>query len=377
MQKIILYPLTIMSTIISLLLCFQSSAIETKAKQAILIDAATQTVLFEKNAYKRTAPSSMSKMMTAYIAFDFVKRGIISIDDTFITSAKAWRKGGSRMFLPVNKPARFEDLLKGLIIQSGNDAAIAITEAISGSEEVFTEVMNRTAIKIGLKNSHFANSTGWPAPDHYMSTHDIAMLALRTIEDFPEYYHYYSEKEFAYNNIKQPNRNGLLYRNIGADGLKTGHADAAGYGLAASATKNGRRLIAVVNGLSSDAERSREAEKLLKYGFTSFSNIVIAKKGETIEKVQTWYGNQEETELVSNQDIVLTLPTALTNSVKVRLSYNLPIIAPITAGQSLASLNIEVEGQESSKSFELTAKDRNERASFFGKLFYNIRLMLS
>ena len=269
--------LKLFTTSIILFLSFSALSFETKANYAYLIDYDTRSVLFEKDAFVHMAPSSMSKMMTAYIAFEELKAGHIKFDDIINTSEKAWRMGGTRMFIPLKAQVSFEDLLKGLVIQSGNDAAVAIAENIGGNEEEFADRMNNTAKKLGMNDTHFTNATGWPEDNNYSCAHDLAILAIRTIQDFPEYYHFYAQTEYTFNKIKQGNRNGLLYRNMGADGLKTGHADEAGYGLTASVKKGDRRLIAVVNGLKSNKERTIETESLVNYGLANFTNLNILK----------------------------------------------------------------------------------------------------
>src|SRR5690606_24953816 len=245
-------------------------ALETPAREAILIDVDTRTVLFEKNSQARMPTSSMSKVLTAYLVFEAIKDGRIKLDDTLPVSEKAWRMQGSKMFVPIGEQVKVEDLLRGVIVQSGNDATVVLAEGISGTEEAFADLMNITAKKIGMNNSHFMNASGWPDPNHYSTAYDLALLAYHMITEHSDYYHYYSEKEFTFNKIKQGNRNPLLYRNIGADGIKTGHTEEAGYGLMASAVQGGRRLILVVNGLESMQQRADESARLLSWGFQNF-----------------------------------------------------------------------------------------------------------
>ena len=239
------------AAILAVVLPTQAATMETQAEEAFLVDFQTGAVLLDKNADVRMPPSSMSKMMTAYMVFERLKDGRLSLDDELPVSEKAWRKGGSKMFVEVGDQVRVEDLLRGVIVQSGNDACIVLAEGLAGSEEAFAEQMTAKGREIGLTGSNFTNATGWPDENHYVTARDLATLAERIIVDHPEYYHYYSEKEFTWNDIRQGNRNPLLYRNVGADGLKTGHTEAAGYGLTASAMQNGRRLLLVVNGLPS------------------------------------------------------------------------------------------------------------------------------
>jgi len=267
-----------------------AAALDIKARQYILMDFQTGTVLEAKNADDRMTPSSMAKLMTSYVVFDALKTGKLSLDDQLTVSRKAWQEGGaasggSTMFLDPGSKVKVEDLVRGMIIQSGNDACIVLAEGLAGSEEAFAAMMNDKAKQLGLTNTHFVNSTGLPDPDQYMSARDLAVLAKRIVTDHPEYYSLYSETSFTYNNITQGNRNPLLYRvGSGADGLKTGHTESAGFGLTASAVRNGRRLILVANGLSTMKDRDEESSKLLDYGFREFGNRALFTAGETVNR---------------------------------------------------------------------------------------------
>ena len=249
-----------------------SFALETLGKQVILLDMTTGTVLFEKNADELMTPSSMSKIMTVYKLFERLKDGGLSLTDTFSVSEKAWRKQGSKMFVAVKSRVKIEDLIRGMIVQSGNDATIVVAEGLAGSEGAFADELNETAKQLGMKNSNFINASGWPDPGHETTARDLAILAVATIKNFPEFYHYYSEKTSTYHGIKQGNRNPTIYRNIGADGLKTGHTEAGGYGLTVSALRKDRRLVLVINGLPTKKARSTEPERLLDWGFREFNN---------------------------------------------------------------------------------------------------------
>ncbi|MEC8725219.1 MAG: D-alanyl-D-alanine carboxypeptidase family protein, partial [Pseudomonadota bacterium] len=247
----------------------------TAAPYAYILDLSTDTVLLSKQASIPMPPASMSKLMTVYMVFDRLKRGSLSLDDEFPVSRKAWKKGGSKMFVKVGDKVSVADLLRGIIVQSGNDACIVVAEAIGGSEDTFAEMMTEKGKEIGLKDSIFTNATGWPDPRHRMSARDLAILAKRLINEFPELYKMFNEKTFTYNNIKQGNRNPLLYRNIGADGLKTGHTVAAGYGLASSAQRGDRRIVVVVNGLKSVRQRSKESFRLMEWAFKAFKPVSV------------------------------------------------------------------------------------------------------
>ena len=237
---------------------------ETLAKEAVIIDFETGAVLYDKNADIKTPTSSMSKVMTAMVVFDAIRSGKLSLEQTLPVSEKAWRSEGSKMFVALNSQVKVEDLIRGMIIQSGNDACVVLAEGVAGSEENFTELLNAKAKEIGMSGSHFMNSSGWPDPEHYSTVRDLAAMAKYLITNYPDEYKYYSEKEFTYNNIKQGNRNPLLYKNMGADGVKTGHTDDGGYGLIGSAVREGRRVIMVLNGTASMQERADEASKLVE-----------------------------------------------------------------------------------------------------------------
>ncbi len=319
---------------------FPALAIDTPAKQALVYDFETGTVLLSKNADEQMPPSSMSKLMTTLMVFDRLKDGSLSLDDTFGVSKKAWKKGGSKMFVLVDSEVRVEDLLRGIIVQSGNDACIVIAEGLGGTEEEFAEQMNRRAKELGMTGSHFENATGWPDPDHYMTARDLGRLARALIEDFPDYYHYYSEKEFKWADITQPNRNPLLYRDLGADGLKTGHTEAAGYGLVGSAVQDGRRVVLVVNGLGSVRERSRESARLMEWAFREFKNVEMFDKGETVLDGAVWLGSQQTVPLVLGNDLKLTLSRQAQRKMKVVAKYDEPIPAPINEGAQIGVLEI-------------------------------------
>ncbi|HEY9568402.1 MAG TPA: D-alanyl-D-alanine carboxypeptidase family protein [Thalassobaculum sp.] len=317
-----------------------ASAIETEAREAILIDYDTRQVLFEKNPDQPMPPSSMTKLMTVFLAFERLKDGRLKMTDEIPISETAWRMGGSKMFVPVGGRVSVSDILHGIIVQSGNDATVALAEAISGSEEAFAALMTERGREIGLQDSVFRNASGWPDPEHHMTARDLAILASETIRRFPEYYALYSETTFTYNDIKQGNRNPLLYKNMGADGLKTGHTEVAGYGLTASAKRGDRRLILVVNGLDSVRARSDESERLLEWGFREFENLTLARKGEPVESAEVWLGDQPEVPLVSDRDLFLTVNRTAKKGMTIAVEYSGPIPAPIVAGQPLAMLRV-------------------------------------
>lgn len=336
-----------------------SPVIETKAQQAIVVDAETDTVLLSKNAYEPMFPASMTKMMTAHVLFDYLKTEKLKLDDTFAVSEEAWRKGGSKMFVKVNTRVSIDDLLKGIVIQSGNDACIVVSEGISGSEEQFAQLMNSYAEKLGMENTHFKNSTGWPDDEHVTSPYDLYLLAKATIEKHADFYPLYAEKDFTYSGIRQPNRNLLLHRGIGVDGLKTGHTEAAGYGITVSGVnpEDGRRIILVVNGLTSEKERADEAERLLIYAYRNFENKTVWAKDAEVVKADVWFGQSNSVPLVAKDDVRLTLPKGNYKDVKMTVKYNGPIAAPVTKGQEVGQVVIEIPGREPQKVALVTGED--------------------
>ena len=320
---------------------FPANAVETAALHAILIDTSTGTILMEKDADVATAPASMSKIMVLYMLFERLAEGNLTMEDTFAVSEKAWRMGGSKMFVGVNTRVTISDLLRGVIVQSGNDASIVIAEGLGGTESNFAVEMTERGAELGLTNSVFKNATGWPEEGHVMSARDIATLALRLITDFPQYYAIFAETSFTYNDIKQSNRNPLLYDFPGADGLKTGHTEASGYGLAASAVRNGRRLILILNGLESVQDRTREAERLLDWGFREFANYTLFTEGEVVDNAPVWLGVQATVPLVIQDELTLTLSRTARRNMTVKTVYQSPIQARIETGTELAKLVIE------------------------------------
>ena len=319
-----------------------ASAFETRAEYAVLMDADTGTVFYEKNADRLMAPASMSKLMTIAILFDRIKNGQLHLTDEFHVSEKAWRMGGSKMWTKVDTTIAIEDLIRGIVVQSGNDACVVVAEGISGSEDAFALEMTRFGREeIGLEKSTFGNSTGWPDPDQLMTARELAMLARHIITAYPDLYHYFAETEFEWSDIKQPNRNPLLYANIGADGLKTGHTEESGYGLTASAVSQGRRLILVVNGLSSESERSTESQRLLRMGFRDFLQYELFKAGDVVGNAQVWQGNQSKVPLTIENDLTAILKPQARKDMEVVIQYEGPLQAPIQKGDEIAKLIVK------------------------------------
>ena len=347
-------------------------AIEIAAREFILVDFQTGTILDKQNSSESMPPSSMSKLMTAYMVFEAIHSGALSLDDEFMVSENAWRQGGaasggSTMFLEPNSRVRVEDLLRGIIIQSGNDACIVVAENMAGSEEAFADEMTERARDLGLTGSNFANATGLPDPNHYMTAEDLALLARLVITDFPEYYSLYKETEFTFNEIKQFNRNPLLYRPGGADGLKTGHTDAAGYGLTASAVRDGRRLILVANGMASTQARSEETAKLMDWGFRNFTNKDLFRAGEMVSDAEVWLGLEPTIPLIIEQDVTVTIPRQAWRTLEVKAVYEGPIAAPIEQGTSVAKLVINGDGMDALE-YDLVAGASVAKLGFTGRI---------
>ena len=352
---------------------FSAHAFDTKAKYALLMDSDTGYVMLNKDADVAMPPASMSKLMTAYLIFEQLKTGKITMDTEFYVSENAWRKGGvksgsSTMFLNPNDHVKVKDLIRGIIIQSGNDACIVAAEGIAGSEEAFANLMTRKAKELGLNNSSFKNATGLPEKGHEMSSFDLAKLAWALIHDFPEYYPIYAEKDFTYNKIKQENRNPLLYEVQGADGLKTGHTSVSGYGLTGSVkTPDGRRLIMVINGLKSMAERRTESKRLIGWGMGSFENIAMYQPGDVVDKIPVWLGVQKDVGITIANNVGVTVPKGDTSDIKAEIRYNTPVTAPITKGQKLGT--IIVRGPDNQvKTSDLVALSDVPKVGYFGKL---------
>ncbi|MCH8184414.1 MAG: D-alanyl-D-alanine carboxypeptidase [Proteobacteria bacterium] len=334
---------------------------ETSAKQAILVDAETGAVLMEKASDELMHPASMSKLMTVYMVFERLRDGSLKLDDTMRVSEKAWRMGGSKMFVRVDTLVTVEDLLRGVIIQSGNDASIVLAEGLASSEEAFAEAMTRRARELGMNDSVFKNATGWPDPEHLVTSRDMATLAQHVIRDYPEYYPYFAERTFTYNKIKQGNRNPLLYRGAGADGLKTGHTEQSGYGLVASAERNGRRLILVVNGLDSVNARSREAERLLDFGFREFKNYELFGDGETVDEAPVWLGEADTVPLVLEAPLTITMQRKARRNMKVVVQMDRPIPAPVKKGDRVATLVITAKDSTTIEKPLFAAQDVDRR----------------
>jgi len=305
--------------------------------------------------------------MTLYVLFEEISLGNISMDTEFLVSEKAWRKGGSKMFVEIDSYVKVKDLLKGIIVQSGNDACIVIAEGISGSEDAFADLMNNKAKRLGLLNSNFKNSTGWPDDEHYMTPYDLALLSKKIINDFPEFFTMFKEKEFTFNNIKQGNRNPLLYSYQFSDGLKTGYTEASGFSLAATAEKSGRRLIAVLSGMDSVKERKDETIKLLEWGFREYENINLFEENETIIEADVWLGDKSIIDLITKKNVNFTLHRKNINNYSAKVIYNNPLPAPINTDTEYGKLIIQ-NTFTGDLEYSLYAKESIKKAGVFKKI---------
>jgi len=343
----------------------------TLAKQVMMIDATTGKVLFEKNAHQLMHPSSMTKVMLCYLVFKHLKDGHIRLDQKIPVSELAWKKRGSRMFIEVGSKVTIEDLLRGIIVQSGNDASTAIAEFLYGNEEVCSGEMTSVAQDMGAKDTTFTNVTGWPTPVHLSTARDLVFITDRLIKDFPEYYHYFKEKEFTYNNIRQINRNPLLHRKLGpgiqCDGVKTGNTSVGQYGLIASAIHQGQRFILVINGLKTKEDRARESEKLIQWGVRNFKTLQLFKKGEAVHVANVWGGDKGSIPMTLAQDLFITVPQKHIHNMQIEVSYSEPIPAPFKAGDKVGEVIVKTPDEDPVR-IDLLADKKVRKANFFKRI---------
>ena len=343
------------------------------AKAHLLTDAHTGTVLAEKNADIKLPPASLTKMMTIYMVASAIEQGQINETDLVNISIKAWKMGGSRMFIREGTRVSVRDLMRGVIVQSGNDASVALAEHVAGSEEAFVDIMNKQAALLGMTNTKFQNVTGWPDSEHYTSARDLSILARALIRDYPEHYKIYSEKYFSYNGINQTNRNKLLFRDDTVDGIKTGHTDEAGYCLVASAKRDNMRLISVVMGTSSESSRAAESQKLLTYGFRYYKTHKLYSKHEIINQTRIWKGQTKTLSLGPSEDVYLTIPRGSEDSLVATINVNKIVEAPVNQGQELGNVTVELDSDQL-LNITLSALETVDEAGFFGWLIDTIRL---
>ena len=336
------------------------------ANSYILLDFNSGHVLVESNPDMRVEPASITKVMTSYVVFTELAGGNIKLEDKVIVSEIAWRTGGSRMFIEPSMQPTIEELIKGMVIQSGNDASVALAEHLAGSEEAFAGLMNHYATQLGMTNSHFMNSTGLPHEEHYTTARDVALLSVALIADFPEFYQWYSEKEYSFNNIRQHNRNNLLWRDPAVDGLKTGHTQAAGYCLAASAKRDGMRLVSVVLGSNSESSRVSESQTLLNYGFRFFETVQLYKAGQELAQGKVWKGDGEQIRLGIADELFVTIPRGRYDDLDAKVDMRPELIAPITEREVVGTISIRLEDDEITNR-NLIALEAINEAGFFGR----------
>ena len=334
----------------------------------LLVDHDTGQALVSHKGDERIEPASLTKLMTAYITFSAIKAGNLTPEETVQVSEKAWRMTGSRMFIEPNRPVTVEELIRGMIVQSGNDACVALAERIAGSEEAFVHMMNREAERLGMKNTRFANSSGLPDPELYTTANDLALLASALIREFPEYYRIYSEREYTYNDITQPNRNRLLWLDSTVDGMKTGYTNAAGYCLVSSAVRGPRRLISIVLGAESESARAQESLRLLNYGFQFFDTVRLYQAGQELSRVKVWKGEVDEVPVGFDEDILRTMPKGQADRIDASFESRQPVLAPIERGQDIGTLTLTVDGQEVGK-YPVVALEEVKIGGFFSRLW--------
>ena len=350
-------------------------ALNVAAKSFVLRDFQSGAILVSQNAEQRVEPASLTKLMTAYLAFKNIQEKKLSETQVLPVSEKAWKAIGSRMFIDLKIPVTVSELLRGMIIQSGNDASIALAEAIGGAEETFAELMNKEAARLGMKNSHFLNATGLPDPQHYSTAEDLSLLAAAIIRDFPEFYTIYSTREYKYNNITQPNRNRLLWLDPTVDGMKTGHTDSAGWCLVTSAKRGERRLISVVLGAESDTVRTIESQKLLNYGFQFYDSKRIYMQGESIADLEVYKGQEKTLKAGFDHDLFLTLPKSDFEKIKSTLTTTQPLIAPLSKSQQVGTMKLTIDNKMIAE-YPVLALDAMPVAGFFRRAWDSMRLMM-
>ncbi|MBS1189702.1 MAG: penicillin-binding protein 6, Serine peptidase family [Rhodocyclaceae bacterium] len=344
------------------------------ANSWLLLEYGSGQVLTAEKADERIEPASLTKLMTAYLTFAAIRQKTIAVDQAVPISKKAWQTGGSKMFVRVDTQVPVEDLIKGMIVQSGNDACIALAEAVAGSEENFAQMMNREAQRLGMKNTSFRNSTGLPDPQHYTTARDLSILAAALIHNFPEEYaKYYSMKEYRYNNITQPNRNRLLWIDPTVDGMKTGHTEAAGYCLISSSKRGPRRLLSVVLGTNADSTRASESLKLLNWGFQFYEAVQLYAKDQPVSSLRVWKGSENTVKAGFTQDFIVAVPKGYANKVEAQFVSQQPLMAPVAQGQKVGVVKVSVDGKPYGE-YPAVALENVSVAGFFGRLWDTIRL---
>lgn len=372
-----------MKSLLYVLLCLavlpvfaQQPTLSVAAKSFTLVDFHTGQTLLSQNADERLEPASLTKLMTAYVVFSALKQKRITLDQVVPVSKTAWKMVGSRMFIEPNKQVTVDELIRGMIVQSGNDACVALAELVAGSEEMFAHLMNEEAARLKMTNTHFMNSTGLSHSKHYSSAHDLALLAAAIIRDFPEYYPLYSLREYTYNGITQSNRNRLLWLDPNVDGMKTGWTEAAGYCLITSSKRDERRLISVVMGTASANARSKESQRLLNYGFQFFDTAHPYKRNQEITNLQVWKGAQNTLKVGFDHDIYFTLPKGQAEKLKAKMEYKQPLIAPINHGQEVGAVRFTIDNQEVA-TYPLVSLEAVNEASIFGRMWDSVKMLFN
>ncbi|MDR3390316.1 MAG: D-alanyl-D-alanine carboxypeptidase [Sulfuriferula sp.] len=371
------------SFIAFLLLCFSTavSAIDLPAppppqlaaKAWLLVDANNGQILTQQDSDRRIEPASLTKLMSAYLTFAAIKQGRLKLTDIVPVSEKAWKTEGSRMFIEPNKPVTVDELLHGMIVQSSNDATIALAEAVGGSEAGFVTMMNKEAQRLGMTRTHFVTATGLPDPQHYTTAHDLSLIATAIIRDFPEFHPLYAIKEYRYNNITQPNRNRLLWSDPTVDGMKTGHTESAGYCLIASAHRGNRRLLSVVLGADSDNMRAIESQRLLNYGFQFFDGVKLYAKDQPITTLKVWKGHNGTVKAGFTRDVYLSVPRGRNKDIKTTLTTRQPLLAPLSIGQPVGTLTVSLDNKVLAQ-YQLQSLENVNIASIFGRAWDSLML---
>ncbi len=351
-------------------------ALAVAAKSYILTDVQSGQTLASQNVHERVEPASLTKLMTAHVVFSALRQKRVTLTQTVPVSERAWRTQGSRMFIEPTRPVTIDELMRGMIVQSGNDACIALAEAVAGSEGAFVQIMNKEAGRLGMKNTRFANSTGLPHPEHYTTAHDLSLLAAAMIRDFPEYYPLYSLREYTYNKITQPNRNRLLWLDPNVDGLKTGHTEAAGYCLITSAKRGERRLISVVMGTASDNTRTTESQRLLNHGFQFYDTVHLYRKEHEVVAIPLWKGAQNKLKTGFGHDVYFSIPKGQSDKLKARMEYKQPLVAPISAGQKVGMVRFTLDGKPMAE-HPLVALETVNVANIFGRAWDSMQMLFN
>ena len=351
----------------------QMTPLPVAARAWLLLDVGSGQILTAEKLDERIEPASLTKLMTAYLTFAAVKNKTLTLEQTVPVSPKAWKVPGSKMFIEPQTPVTVKELIHGMIIQSGNDACVALAEAVAGSEEAFVQLMNKEAARLGLKNTHFENATGLPHPSHLTSVRDLSLLATALIRDFPEFYAIYSIKEYTYNKIKQPNRNRLLFLDPTVDGVKTGHTESAGYCLIASAKRNERRLVSVIVGTTGDSVRAQESQKLLNWGYLAFDTVKVYAANQAVNEFRVWKGADNSVKAGFLNDFVLSLPKGDAAKLKANVVSQQPLLAPLAKGQAIGTLQLSIDGKPIGD-YPIVALDEVPQAGWFGRVWDAIRL---